>query len=833
MIKHFFFLLIALYQFTPIAFAQNGKALSLDGLSGYMSVTDHDDLDIDIGENFTITMWIKTSQSANFYRLISKRSGPGGTDPGYEMITQTGGGAYGMNLRSTSGTNSGPPFGGTNVTDGAWHHLAMVVNADNNTATIFVDGNQEQQSNVAAIGTQSFANNVAFLVGTEINTSIFYPGLVDEIRLWSVPLTEADIQNDMAVLVDGSETNLIASWDFEEVVGNIVPDLKDQHEGMLFGGANIVDSNAPMEYVGSTLVQRDIPAGQGEMDEGVIAVNVQTIGNISAKDLTNIQFNLDGTTNTNDVSNIKIYYTAGSQRYRAENLFGNASPQAGTISIDGIQTLSEGNNFFWIAFDLSANAVEGNQIDASIESVTVDGELHQLATNSAPGARTILLEHKALFSAGDYGSVNYRITAITTAEDGSLVVAGDARVDQAGDLPNNIDVMIRRSTDNGDTWSDAIAIADFGQVGAGDAALVTDRETGNILCLFPSHEGFFQSTPNNRIRTQLCISEDNGITWTAPIDITDQVNDPSWFASFTASGSAHQMRNGRIVIASAVRENSSNAISNFMIYSDDGGASWNYSPNAASTVGNEAKIVELDNGNLMMNIRNQTPNARQIVISEDDGITWGTPYIENELIDPYVNGDLIRYTSVLDGYEKSRLLFSIASHPTARENMTVHLSYDEGENWPIEKTIYAGRAAYSSLTILPDGTIGLFYENGEYETYQLHFARFSLDWLTNDGDNYLPPVAVNDVDLAHLNFDIIPNPSSGQTAIIFELEQTKEVQIAVYDMKGNIIMDLPMETLQSGTHKKYIEVSDLSNGTYILKLKFNDKIIGQKILVIK
>lgn len=288
----YLFLIILLGLLTIQIQAQNGKALSLNGVDGFMRVVDHDDLDIDVGENFSITLWFQTQSNANFYRIISKRLGGGGTLPGYEMITQSGGGAYGMNLRSVSNVNSGPPFGQTNVTNGSWHHLAMVVDATNNTATIYVDGDAEQQSNVSAIGAQSFANDVDLLIGTEVLENIFLPGMIDEVRLWSIPLSELEIEADMNNLVDGSEDDLIASWDFEDVNGNIVPDLKGNHPGTLNGGAIIFDPNSPMEFASASVIQRNIPVGQGEKNEGVVAVNVQTVGNLDPIDLTKIDFSI-------------------------------------------------------------------------------------------------------------------------------------------------------------------------------------------------------------------------------------------------------------------------------------------------------------------------------------------------------------------------------------------------------------------------------------------------------------------------------------------------------------------------------------------------------------
>jgi len=259
--------------------------------------------------------------------------------------------------------------------------------------------------------------------------------------------------------------------------------------------------------------------------------------------------------------------------------------------------------------------------------------------------------------------------------------------------------------------------------------------------MFASHNGLFGSTPSNKIRFNVCRSTDNGLTWSNPKNLSDQIYDNNWNAAWVASGSAHQMRSGRIIAVVGVRPSTSNILENHMIYSDDGGVSWgstNGTPNTAGG-GNESKIVELDNGDLLMNLRS-TGGFRKTAISEDAGLTWSYSLPETQLIDPGVNADLIRYTSTLDGYDKSRLLFSNPKQSSGRQNLHVFLSNDEGATWPkaTSRLIYEGNSAYSSLTILSDGTIGLYYENGEFEAYQLSFARFSLGWLSRGTDQFIP-----------------------------------------------------------------------------------------------
>jgi hypothetical protein len=118
-------------------------------------------------------------------------------------------------------------------------------------------------------------------------------------------------------------------------------------------------------------------------------------------------------------------------------------------------------------------------------------------------------------------------------------------------------------------------------------------------------------------------------------------------------------------------------------------------------------------------------------------MTWGAAYNQPDILDPNCDGDFIRYTSTLDGYNKNRLLHTIP-FAANRTNVSILMSTDEGATWPIRKTIFSGASAYSSLTVLPDGSLGIYYENGENSTYQMYFVRFSLNWLSGGKDSFVP-----------------------------------------------------------------------------------------------
>ena len=289
-------------------------------------------------------------------------------------------------------------------------------------------------------------------------------------------------------------------------------------------------------------------------------------------------------------------------------------------------------------------------------------------------------------------------------------------------------------------------IVDFpGRRTAGDPSLTIDRETGSIwLCYVYANEGVGLAAGRNEpgygdhtFHIHLRRSNDDGVTWSAPIDITPQIKPADWFAVWSAPGIGIQTRDGRLMICFSghmpAEEDRQISTSN-IAYSDDHGETWSAFTQLGSGT-NESQVVELDDGSYMINMRQNGGTARWISISKDRGKTWSQPVQDQTLIEP--NGcqaSLMRLTSKSAGDDRNRLLFANPASKAGRKNMTVRLSYDEGQTWPVEKVIDPGPSAYSCLTLLPNGEIGLFYESG---SGGVTFTSFSLSWLT-DGEDHLP-----------------------------------------------------------------------------------------------
>ncbi|TDE30622.1 T9SS type A sorting domain-containing protein [Flavobacterium ranwuense] len=819
--------------------------LSLDGINDYMSVVNHSDFNLAAGQSLTVSCRIKTADFSK--RILSKR--PNGAGIGYEFINNSpaGGGQFGVNLTTSAGA-AGPPYGTSNISNNVWHHLVMVIDVATTSCKIYVDGALQQTKTTTNIGGANTVSNTGNLfVGTLSNFASYMNAQIDDIRFWSKAMTATEVLADKTAVITGSEANLLAAWDFENINGVTVPDISGHsHPGTLNGGATVIAQTNTMQINSVSLVQTELPTGMGDTDQRVVAVKVAANGTINPLTVSALNFTMNGTTNIVNVTNIKVYSSGTNAIFNATTatLFGNVTPAAGNLVVNGSKILTSGDNYFWITYDVASGVTEGNLLDATCESIVANSITYNTVANTVSGNRVILLANTLLFTPGDAGSLNYRIPAIITAADGSLVTVTDKRWNHAGDLAAKIDPVVRRSTDNGKTWSEPVTIANFGApTGVGDAALVMDSASGDLICLLAADLGFFASTPTNPIKIKYCRSTDNGVTWGAPIDITNQIygagcSNPitqNWLGVFVASGRAHQLRDGRIVAAICVRE-SGGGINNYMISSTDGGITWTPSTGIAEAGGDEAKIVELNNGNLMMSIRNS--GTRRFNISTNKGVSWGTAYNQANITDPNCDGDFIRYTSTLDGYDKDRLLHTI---PFAgnRTNVSVLMSTDEGATWPIRKTIFPGASAYSSLTVLPDGTLGIYYENGESSTYQMYFARFSLNWLSNGTDTFVPngpllktdstlKTELNIKDNTDLKFNVQVDPNPTDDLFNVKVSNAKgRVTVKILDLSGKMLQKVTLNDLETN---KAFSLGNRTNGIYILQVSDTNTTISRKVI---
>lgn len=271
--------------------------------------------------------------------------------------------------------------------------------------------------------------------------------------------------------------------------------------------------------------------------------------------------------------------------------------------------------------------------------------------------------------------------------------------------------------------------------GFGDPSLLTDRTTGRIFLFHAAsvNQGFAGAHAGNSgddpdiLHADYSYSDDDGVTWHHR-RITSMVKNPAWGGLFAASGEGIQLRHGphkgRLLQQYAIRIDGANYAAS--AYSDDHGATWRMGE-PVGPGGDENKTVELSDGTVMLN--NRSAPYRTIAYSTDGGVTY-TPFTPDpRLPDPANNASIIRYAPDAPPSDpRSKwLLFSNTEDTGARRNLTVKMSCDSGRTWPVKKVVDPGAAAYSTLTRLPDGRVGLLYERGDYQ--YMTYASFDVKWL--------------------------------------------------------------------------------------------------------
>ena len=353
---------------------------------------------------------------------------------------------------------------------------------------------------------------------------------------------------------------------------------------------------------------------------------------------------------------------------------------------------------------------------------------------------TGLLEKTNVYTSGQDGYHTYRIPSLLVTAKGTVLAFAEGRKNSGGDS-GNIDLVLKRSTDQGRTWSPLQVVWDDDANTCGNPCPVVDRDTGSIWLITTWNRGddaesrIIGLKSHDTRRVFVSHSEDDGRTWSKPREITRDVKPTNWTWYATGPGAGIQMEQGphrgRMVIPCDHIEAGTKRYFSHVIYSDDHGQTWHLGGTTPEDKVNECEVVELTNGRLMLNMRNydRSQRSRQVAVSSDGGMTWSDQRHATELIEPICQASTRRY-SWPGADQKSVILFSNPASTSRREHLTVRASFDEGRTWPVSRLLDPRPSAYSCLAVLPDQTIGILYEAGARSAYQhLVFARFNLDWL--------------------------------------------------------------------------------------------------------
>lgn len=343
-----------------------------------------------------------------------------------------------------------------------------------------------------------------------------------------------------------------------------------------------------------------------------------------------------------------------------------------------------------------------------------------------------------VFVGGQDGYPAYRIPALITTKRGTLLGFAEGRASLRDHAEN--DIVLKRSVDGGRTWEPLQVVDEDGSNALNNPTAVVVRETGRVLLMYQRYaKGFdeHKAEPGHdgpRIcRTFITHSDDDGVTWSEPLDVTGQVKRPTEVTSTaTGPGIGIQLVRGRHGgrILMPFNQGPHGKWQVYAAFSDDGGKSWRYGETAKEGTrgyANEVQFVELLDGSLMLNARNQGGDKlRKLAISRDGGQTWSATQTDATLIEPVCQASLLRHPGTGDP-KKDVFIFSNPASQTARTNGTIRLSRHEGKTWPIWRVLYAGSFGYSCLGSLPDGSVGCLFERDGSK--RISFARFTVDWV--------------------------------------------------------------------------------------------------------
>jgi sialidase-1 len=369
----------------------------------------------------------------------------------------------------------------------------------------------------------------------------------------------------------------------------------------------------------------------------------------------------------------------------------------------------------------------------SFSKTTVWIIFYSLLVLIVPGSIT----GQVLWEKGKGNYNNYRIPSLLTTQKGTIIAFCEGReADDAG----NIDLLMKRSEDNGKTWSSEKVIWDDGENTCGNPCPVQDIQTGRIWLFMlwgngkDNEKAIIRKESLQTKKPFVCWTDDEGKSWSEPEDLSASCKDPAWGWYAVGPGIGIQMKKGKYKGRLVIPANHSYddpgwnigggpfGYGAHVLFSNDSGKTWQRSEPIRPGC-NESQVAELGNGTLIMNMRSYSgKQCRAVSFSHDGGKTWSEVLHDPQLVESVCQASLLQYGK----FRKNQVyLFSNPAVTSGRTQLTIKASFDDCRTWPVSKLIWQGPSAYSCLTRMSDRRIGILFEAGEKSPYEtIRFESF-------------------------------------------------------------------------------------------------------------